>query len=217
MNLIRLKLAELDQLFDFGNHVIRGGGHHGIEISRRLAIDKIAPAVALPSLDEGKLAANGAFENVRAAIKFTRLFSFRDHSAVARGRKERRNARAACAKTFRERALRIQFHLYLASEDELLEEFVLPHITGNQFLDLVILKEQANAEIVDTRVVADDGEVFCAFSSDGSDQVFRDAAKAEAAHEDGGAIGELFDGSVGGSNAFVHTYSEMAKAVYCIG
>jgi len=111
--------------------------------------------------------------------------------------------------------LRIQFHLNLGGEDELLEEFVLPHVAGDHFFDLVILEEKADAEIVDARVIADDGEIFRAFSSDGSDQVFRDAAESEAAHEDGCAVGELLDGSVGGSDAFVHTCSEMAKAVYC--
>jgi len=60
-------------------------------------------------------------------------------------------------------------------------------------------------EIVDPGVVADDGQVFRALAADGDDEILRDAAEAEAAHEDGGTVGEFGDGGVGGGDAFVHT------------
>ena len=40
----------------------------------------------------------------------------------------------------------------------------------------------ADAEVVDAGVVADNGEIFCAFAADRGDQVLGDAAEAEAAH-----------------------------------
>ena len=94
--------------------------------------------------------------------------------------------------------------MQLAAQDELLEEFVLAHIGGDHLLDLALLEQQADAKIIDAGVVADDGEVLRALAADGSDQVFRDAAEAEAAHQNGRAVGELGNGGVGGSDAFVH-------------
>src|SRR5712672_860570 len=64
VNLIGRKLAKVDELFDFGDYVIGGGGHHGVEVARRLSVDEIAPAIALPSFDESKVAAKGALQNV---------------------------------------------------------------------------------------------------------------------------------------------------------
>src|SRR5215470_9698587 len=63
VHLIRRKLAGLDEFFDFGDDVIGGGGHHGIEVARGLAVDKVAPAVALPRLDECEVAAQAALHH----------------------------------------------------------------------------------------------------------------------------------------------------------
>src|SRR5260370_37963950 len=51
MNLIRVELAELYELFDFGDDVVGGGGHHWIEVARRLSIVEIAPETAFTSFD----------------------------------------------------------------------------------------------------------------------------------------------------------------------
>src|SRR5215470_1850658 len=89
--------AELDEFFDFGDDVIGGGGHHGIKVARGFAVDEIAPAVALPCLDERKISTNAALHHVVAAFKFACLFSFRNHRAIARRRVKRGNACAAGA------------------------------------------------------------------------------------------------------------------------
>src|SRR5260370_36929214 len=68
MNLIGVELAEFNEFFNFGDDVVGGGGHHGIEVARRLAIDEIAPAVAFPRFDESEIAAQAAFKNVLAAV-----------------------------------------------------------------------------------------------------------------------------------------------------
>ena len=93
----------------------------------------------------------------------------------------------------------------------MLEEFVFADVGGDHFFDLAILEEKADAEVVDAGVVADDGEIFGAFAADGSDQIFGDAAEAEAAHEDGGAVGEIGDGGVG---AEMRLSMRLSGAVY---
>src|SRR6266446_1241883 len=99
VDLVGRELAELDQLFDFGDYVIGGGGHHGIEVARGLAIDEIAPAVALPGFDESEISAQGALEEVLAAVEFAGFFAFGNHGAVAGGCVKRGNASAAGADT----------------------------------------------------------------------------------------------------------------------
>src|SRR5258708_21507318 len=64
MNLIGVKLAQFDELFDFGNNVVGGGSHHGIKVARGLSIDEVAPAVAFPRFDEREIAADGALHDV---------------------------------------------------------------------------------------------------------------------------------------------------------
>src|SRR6267143_6224203 len=45
VDLVRRELAEIDELLDFGDHVVSGGGHHGIEVARGFSVDEIAPAI----------------------------------------------------------------------------------------------------------------------------------------------------------------------------
>src|SRR5260370_6613056 len=115
MNVIRVVLAELYEFFDFGDNVVGGSRHHGIEVARGLAIDEVAPAIAFPCLDECEITAQAAFENILAAVELAGFFSFGDHGAIARGRVERGNTGATGAEALTQRALGIQFHLQFAA------------------------------------------------------------------------------------------------------
>src|SRR5712672_3855966 len=117
VNLIGRKLAKLDELFYFGDYVIGGGGHHGIEVARSFSVAEIAPAIAFPGFDESEVTAQGALQNVMAAVEFARFFAFGNHGDVARGGVEGGNARAACSDALGKSALRIQLDLHLAAED----------------------------------------------------------------------------------------------------
>src|SRR5216117_1509372 len=152
VNVVGSELAEFDEFFDFGDDVIGGGGHHGIKVARGFAIDEIAPAVAFPRFDEREIAANAAFEDVLAAVKFARLLSFGDHRAVARRRIETGNAGAAGTDAFGESALRIKLELQPAAGDELLEKFIFADVGGNHFFDLALFKKNADAEAADSGV-----------------------------------------------------------------
>ena len=77
-----------------------------------------------------------------------------------------------------------------------------------------LLEQQANAKIIDTGVVADDGKVFRAFAADGGDEILRNAAKSEPAHENRSAVSELGNGGVGGSDAFVHECPTEARTQF---
>src|ERR1700731_3413493 len=76
MNHFRVQFPGLNQVFDFGNRNFCSRRHHGIEISRGLAVDEIAPSVALPSLDKCEVSLQGALHDVGATIEFARLFAF---------------------------------------------------------------------------------------------------------------------------------------------
>src|SRR6266436_1327958 len=105
VDLVGRELAEFDELLDFGDYVVGGGGHHGIEVARGLAIGQIAPAVALPGFDEGEIATQGALENIVAAVEFAGFLAFGNHGAVAGGREECGNSGATGANAFGESAL----------------------------------------------------------------------------------------------------------------
>src|ERR1700688_4607455 len=69
VDLIRWEFPEFPKFFDFGDYVVGGGGHHGIEVAGGLAVDEIAPAVAFPGFDEGEVAADSSLEDVLAAVE----------------------------------------------------------------------------------------------------------------------------------------------------
>src|SRR5258707_1812596 len=204
VDLIGRELARFDELLDFGDDVVGGGGHHGIEVARGFAEDEIAPAVALPGFDEREIATKGALQNEVAAVELACLFAVGDHGAVAGGRVKRGNARAAGAQAFGEGALRIQLHLQFAAQNKLFEQLVLANVGRNHFLNLTILQQQADSEVVYPGIVTNHSQVLGAFATHSANEIFRNAAETEATHQNRHAIAQVGDGGVSGSDAFIH-------------
>jgi hypothetical protein len=136
-----------------------GGRHHRIEIARRHAVDEIAFRIAFPRLDDRKIGAQPAFENIGLAVELFLLLALGDQRADPRLGVEAGNARAACANALGQRALRIEFEFELAGQILLLERLVLAHIGTDHLLDLARLQQQAEPEIVDAGIVGDDGQI----------------------------------------------------------
>ena len=86
------------------------------------------------------------------------------------------------------RALRIEFDLKFAGEILLGEQLVLAHIGRDHLFDLPRLKQKTKAGTVDAGIVRHDGEVLHAEVADRLDQLFRNAAKAEASGTDQHAV-----------------------------
>jgi hypothetical protein len=145
--------------------------------------------------------------------EFARLFALGDHRAVSRRRIERRDSRAAGAQPLGQRSLRIQLDFDFAAEHLPLEQFIFPHVGRDHLADLMRLQQQARAEIRDASVIRDHGEVFRPGAQHRGDQIFRDAAQPEAAHQNGGAVAHTGDCRIRIGYSFVH--SRFPKKVYC--
>ena len=111
--------------------------------------------------------------------------------------------------------MRIEFDLQFRAEYQPFEQFVFADIGGDHFFHLAILKQQTNAEAVDSSVIADDGEIFCPFLANCSDKIFGDAAQAKAARQDGHAVAEIRNSLVGRCNSFIHRIL-VAQASACV-
>ena len=129
---------------------------------------------------------------------------FGDERAVAGRREEAADAGAGGANPLRERALRHQLHLELAGQVLPLELLVLADVGRDHLPDLARLQQDADAEVVDAGVVADDGEVLRAARVQRGDQVLGNAAQAEPAHQDRRAVGNERDGRLGARQHLVH-------------
>src|SRR5437773_10575590 len=108
MDTIRVESAYFDTVFDLGNSDTGSRGHEGIEVPRCLAIDKIAPLIALPCFDEGEIRLQCSLEYVRSAIEFARFLHFINNGAITRRRKESCDTRTSRPDAFRVCPLRIQ-------------------------------------------------------------------------------------------------------------
>src|SRR5271170_471358 len=69
VHMIWIKRAHFDDFFHFCDRDLAGRGHHRIEVHRRVPVDEVAKAVALPSLDERIVADDAFLEDVAAAAK----------------------------------------------------------------------------------------------------------------------------------------------------
>ncbi|MNH84470.1 hypothetical protein D3C73_368940 [compost metagenome] len=87
----------------------------------------------------------------------------------------------------------------------LFEQLVFADVGGHDLADLAVGQQHAEAETVDAAVVGNDGEVAGAFALDLGDQVFRDAAQAEAASDHGHAVFKTCQSFLVGTHALVET------------
>src|SRR5262249_25810387 len=112
--------------------------------------------------------------------------------------------RPARSDSFRERALGAELDLQLATEKLPLELFVLPHVAGDDLLDLLCLEEDPQAQIGGAAVVRDQGDVLCALPMEGGDQVFRISAEAEASAHQKATVVNVAHRLVRAANQLVH-------------
>lgn len=81
--------------------------------------------------------------------------------------------------------MRHEFQFDLTFQELICELFVLAHIGGHHAFDLLVAQQQANAEIVQTDIVRDAGQVLATLPLQCGDQILRYAAESESAYEFG--------------------------------
>src|SRR3954470_1462674 len=210
-HLVGIELAHFNQLFHFGDGDFRGSRHHGIKVARRLAIDQIAPLVALPRFDECEVGAESALHNVRAPVELADFLSVADHGSVACRREECWNTRTAGANTLGKSSLRIQLQLDRALQHHLFKKFVFPDVGTDMFSDLSIAEKKSQTETVDAHVIRDRGEVLRPLLHERTDKILRNAAQAKSADHDGSAILDVANRLVCGCDHFLHDRAALSR------
>src|ERR1700733_16069633 len=171
MHQARIKLSRFKSLFNFCNRDLSRGLHHRIKIARRLAINKIAPFIALPGLDEGEVSFQRVFHDVSAPVKLAPLLTFGDHSSDAGGRKERRNASTTCSNALGKCSLRDQIELHSPLQYHFLQKPIFADVSPNVLADLPVRQKQSHAKSVDASIIADRSEVLDALLGQRANQV----------------------------------------------
>ncbi len=184
MDVVRIELPGLDELLDLRDGHLAAGRDHRVEVARRLPVDQVPRRVALPRLDDRYVGANSFLEHVLPAVERPRLLVLGERRTGGRARVEAGDSRSAGAQLLGERALRRELQFQLAREHLPLELPVLAHVGGDHLAHLAAREQQAHAEIVDARVVADDREPPDAAVDERLDQILRDAAQPESAGRD---------------------------------
>src|SRR5688572_11485788 len=181
---VGIERTRFDELLDLGDaHPARGRGHR-IEVPSSLPVLQIAEAVAAPCGDKREVADDAALHHVHPAVELARLLPLGDDGAVAGGREERRDPRAARAHPFGESPLWCELHFELAGEKLALELRVLADVRRDHLADLPRLEEEAEAPVVDAGVVRDAGQSLHALLHQRVDQIFGNPAEPEAADDE---------------------------------
>src|ERR1700723_255788 len=76
VNRISVQPADFHQLLNLCNRYLGRGGHQGIEVPRRLAVNEITHPIALPGLHKCEVRWQRAFHYIGPPIEFAGLFSF---------------------------------------------------------------------------------------------------------------------------------------------
>mmetsp|Transcript_110218 Transcript_110218/g.312653 ORF Transcript_110218/g.312653 Transcript_110218/m.312653 type:complete len:298 (-) Transcript_110218:9-902(-) len=219
MNLLRGERADGHDLLHLGDAHLRRLRAVRVEVPRSAPPHEVAALVGLPRLHERKVPLDGMLHYVALAAELAGLARLAgdehlsrlgpawpvldhvaalvDDGAVRRRGEEGGDAGAARPEPLRERALRRELDLQLPAEVLLLEQLILADVRRDHPLDLPALQEQAQAEVVDPRVVGHCGEAADALALDSVDQVLRDAAEAESPDQHRGAVAKVGDRCVG--------------------
>jgi hypothetical protein len=185
MDRVGIDISRRDDMLDLRDRHLAGGGHYRIEITRRLAIDKIAFRVALIGVDDRDIGDESALHDIGRPVKVAQLLAIGNDSSNARLGKERRDASAARPDSLGERPLRIEFDFEFAGKIKLLEKLVFADIRRDHLFDLPSLEEEPQARAIDARVVRDHGQILDLELANGRDQDLRDAAKAKSPRHEG--------------------------------
>ncbi len=84
VDLVRLKLAGIHQILHLRHRNAPARSRHGIEIARRLAVDQVPAAIALPRLHQRQVRANPALQDVSNTIEIRALLSPRPQKSQTR-------------------------------------------------------------------------------------------------------------------------------------
>src|SRR5215467_1555565 len=203
-DVIRIDVAGFDELLDFGDRRACRGGHHRVEITRRAPVDQVTQAVAFPRFDEREVGPERLLEHVTPAVDDPGFLALGHDRPVRRRCEEALDARAARAHTLGERALGYQLHFELAAQELALELLVLADVGRDHLPDLPCAKQNPCTEVVDAGVVADDRQALRATGLQRTNKALRNAAQAESAHHDRGAVRHECDGRFGVWQNLVH-------------
>ena len=78
--------------------------------------------------------------------------------------------------------------------------------------NLAVGEEQAHADAVDSDVVADGKEIFCALGGERADQVLGHTAEPKSTDHDGGAFENILDRLFGAGEDLVHSETIVNQA-----
>src|SRR5262249_16389173 len=92
---VRIEFSGFHQVLNFCNRNFRLSRHKWIEVARGLAINKVAPLVALPCFHKGEVRLERMLHHIQSAIKLARFLVLANHRANARGRVESGDSRAS--------------------------------------------------------------------------------------------------------------------------
>ena len=106
VDLVRIDLAGVEQMFDLGNRDLRCSRHHRVEIARGLAIGRDYLLVALERVHERDVGGQSAFHDVVLAVEFARFLALGDDRADAGLGEKGRDTRAAGADALGQSTLR---------------------------------------------------------------------------------------------------------------
>ena len=125
-DVFRVEAAQRDHFAHLRDRALGRAGHDRPEIARGLAIDEVAPAVALLGLDQREVGVDRILEHVVAAVDDARFLAFGQQRAVAGGREKGADARTGGADALGEVALRHQFQFDLAGAIQRVEHVANP-------------------------------------------------------------------------------------------
>src|SRR5258708_26875298 len=117
MDAVGVEAADRHDLLDLGDANLAARRRRQVEVARGLAEQQIAALVGLPALDDRKIRANAALEDIFLAAEFLDLFALGHLRAVARLCVKPGNACAARAHPLGERPLRAKFALNVAGHN----------------------------------------------------------------------------------------------------
>ena len=198
VDLVGIEFAGLDDDLGLSDGDFAAGGGVWVEVAGGAAVDEVAVGVGLPGFDESDVSLDAALEDVGVAVEVLVLFALSDKGANAGAGVEAGDACTAGSHALGESALGGELDFEFSGEVLAFELGVFADVAGDHFFDLMGGEKEANSPVVNTGVVAGDGEVACAGVAEGGDEGFGDAAEAEASNGEEHAVAhDACEGGVG--------------------
>src|SRR5258708_7782790 len=160
MNMVRIQLARLHQMFDFRDGNISCFGHRSGKITGGFSENQVSQRIPFPGFNYRKIGVKGMFHEIGLPIKFPYFFPLSYFSTITSRCKKGGNSHTGHLNSGSQGALGNEVHFQLTTQQMPFKLLIFAYVGADHFFYLAGFQEKTQATVVHPAIIADSGQLI---------------------------------------------------------